>query len=324
MDPHDAPRTRLLWESAIKRGIPLHQFQIRNNPGGLSFFVARLGSRARAFEGLPRPNRGISKSITWMDNKAILKKKFTAAGIPMAKGRACRTFPQALTILKELGGPLITKPHIGSRSRHSSVHIRTEEQLRHGFDIAKQLSPLVIVEQELQGYLFRILLVNEKVAGVIRREPPFVLGDGIVTIRELIEAENKNPKRQGPTFHMLRMDEDVKKELERQNRSLDSIPKKDEIIFLSTHISRFYGGSTSNVTNRVHPDNIKLFEHIGETLGDSLVGVDFIIGDMELSWKVQSLCGVIECNSLPNIDLHHDVLYGENFDAAGYLLDLVL
>ena len=313
VDEHDSGRNRWLWDSAKRNGVELYQFRMLGNADGINYFVARRNGKTVAFEGLPRPNRGVSKSLDWMDNKAILKKKFTAAGIPMARGRACRTMSQALRTMHEVGAPVITKPHIGSRSRHSTIGIKTPEILRIGFEKAKRLSPWVIVEQELQGYLFRILLVRGKAEGIIRREQAHVVGDGISSVRRLVEKENKNPRRHGPTFHQLPTDADV---------DWDAIPTKGEMIILNDHISRWYGGSTTDFTKRAHPENIALFERIADVLGDSLVGVDFIIGDMEKSWREQERCGVIECNSLPNIDLHHDVLYGESRDVAGLLLDI--
>jgi D-alanine-D-alanine ligase-like ATP-grasp enzyme len=318
VDEEDSGRNRWLWDSAKRKGIAMHQFRVLGRSDGTDFFVAewRDASGARkiiSFEGLPRPVRAASRSLEWMDNKAILKKRFTAAGIPMARGRACRTFAQALKTMKEVGAPVITKPHIGSRSRHSTIGIKTPEALRIGFEKAKQLSPWVIVEQELQGYLFRVLLIDGKIGGIIRRERAHVVGDGVTTIRELVERENKNPKRSGPTFHHLPTDAPV---------DYGSIPARGETVVLNEHISRWYGGSTSDFTERVHPDNAALFEHIAAVLGDSLVGVDFIIEDMERSWREQKLCGVIECNSLPNIDLHHEVLYGQDRDIAGMLFDI--
>jgi D-alanine-D-alanine ligase-like ATP-grasp enzyme len=333
VDEYDSGRNRWLWDAAKRRGIEMYHFRLLGKPDGTDFFVVRYGAKTVAFEGLPRPDRGVSKSLDWMDNKAILKKRLTAAGIPMARGRACRTYEQALATMREVGRdangaggaatiPVITKPHIGSRSRHSTIGIRTPEELRVGFDKAKRLSPWVIVEQELQGYLFRVLLVRGEIAAIIRREQAYVTGDGTSTIRELIERENKNPRRNGPTFHQLPTDETVDEELIKKALNRDSVPPRGEIVILNPHISRYYGGSTSDFTNRVHPDNANLFRHLAAVLGDSLVGVDFIIGDMEKSWHEQKLCGVIECNSLPNIDLHHDVLYGESRDIGGLLLDI--
>ena len=328
IDKDDSGRNRWLFDSAQQRGITLYHFRVLGKPDGTDFFVAKKEEKFVAFEGLPRPDRGKSKSLIWMDNKAILKKKFVAAGIPMARGRACRTFTQALAVMNQIneGGTLavITKPHIGSRSRHSTVNIRTPGELKSGFKKAKRLSPWVVVEQELQGYLFRILLIQGEVAGVIRREKAQVVGDGVSTIRKLVTVENKNPLRNGPTFHQLpdERDSETAQNLAKKDLSWDSIPSRGEVITLNEHISRYYGGSTTDFTDRIHPENILLFKHIAHVLGDPLVGVDFIIGDMEQSWREQKLCGVIECNSLPNIDLHHEVLYGESRDIGGLLLDI--
>jgi len=324
IDERDSVRAKLVWAAAKARGITLYQFLARGRFDGMNLFVARAADgRVRAFEGLPRPQLGTPPSLRWMDNKATLKKKFLAAGIPMAQGRGCLTFNQALVTFKHVGAPVITKPNLGSRGRHTTVHITDEEGLKKGFDSAKQLSPWVVVEQELQGDLFRILLVNGKPGGVLRREAAHIIGDGTSTIRALAEKENKNPRRQGPTFHQLPMDgDDARAELERQNYTWDSIPPKNAFVTLSSHISRFLGGSTTDFTDRVHPENTALFEYIGTVLDDSLVGVDFIIDDIARPWREQKLCGVVECNSLPNIQLHSDVLYGKSLDVAGMLFDL--
>jgi D-alanine-D-alanine ligase-like ATP-grasp enzyme len=323
MDSRMSVRAKLVWQAAEPRGITLFQFLALGRFDGFSVFVARAkDGRVRAFEGLPRPQRGTPPSLGWMDNKATLKKKFLGAGIPIAQGRGCRTFRQAVETFNRVGVPVITKPNLGSRGRHSTVHIMDIDELRKGFDSAKQLSPWVVVEQELQGELFRILLINGKVANVLRREAAHVVGDGASTIRALAEKENKNPRRQGPTFHRLPMDDEAVAELARQGYTWNSVPPNGIFITLSTHISRYLGGSTTDFTDRVHPENIALFEYIAAVLDDSLVGVDFIIGDIAHSWRTQKLCGVVECNSLPNIQLHSDVLYGKSLDVAGILLDL--
>jgi len=60
------------------------------------------------------------------------------------------------------------------------------------------------------------------------------------------------------------------------------------------------------------------------------VGADFIIEDITKSWKEparaggEQHCGIIECNSLPFIDLHHYPLFGRPNNIAGKLWDLVL
>lgn len=321
-NPNDSGRNRWLWDSATKRGIMLYQFRVLGRLDGTSFFVASREGKTIAFEGLPRPDDAVSPSINWMDNKATMKKRFLAAGIPVARGKACANYKEALAIFNEIGAPVIVKPHIGSRGRHTTIHIMDAETLRTAFNSAHRLSPWVIVEKELRGRVFRVLLVQKKVAAVVRREEPYVTGDGKLTVRELVDLENKNPKRHTHTFHEILMDNEADAELARQELTWESIPAAGREISLNTHVSRFYGASTTDFTDRVHPENTKLFEYIAETLNDSLIGMDFIIEDMEVSWRDQPLCGVIECNSLPSIDLHHEVLYGKNRDIAGMLLDI--
>ena len=77
---------------------------------------------------------------------------------------------------------------------HTMIHINTEEGLMVGFKKAKKLSPLVVIEEELRGYLFRGTLIGGKLVGVVKRDQPEVKGDGVHTLHELLDEENKIAK----------------------------------------------------------------------------------------------------------------------------------
>lgn len=314
-------RTKCLWKAAEARGIAMHQFRILNRPT-IIFFADFEGQRV-VFEGLPRPIGSSRKALEWMDNKVIMKKKFKAGGIPVANGGVAMTERGALKLFRELNAPVITKPNLGSRSRHTTTHLMTEEELLKAFRKARQLSPWVVIEEELQGFVYRITLIGGKLAGALRREPPFVLGDGVLTVRALVEKENKNQKRHGGIFHEIAMDIDADEELTRQRLSWDDVPGRDRFITLNQKVGRGQGGSNTEMLTKVHPDNVKLFEKLAKVLGDPLVGVDFIMQDIEKPWTEQKLCGAIECNSLPFLDLHHMPLYGEPLDPSSALWDIV-
>ncbi len=321
-DEKDNLRTKALWESADKRGIKMWQFRFFGNSDA-SVLVARSRNVIRVFDGLPRVERMPSASLKWMDNKGVMKKKFLAVGIPVAKGGSCFTIHRALEIFRSVEKPVIVKPHIGSRSRHTFVHIADEKILEIAFRKAKQLSPWVMVEEELIGMVFRASVVAGKLTGVIRREPPHVIGDGVSTARVLTEADNKNPHRLGPIFHIIPMDEEADEELRRQGLMWNSVPAQGTFVALNQKVSRSYGATTSDMTPATHPANVELFEKIARVLGDSLVGIDFIIDDISRPWMETKRCGVIECNSLPFLDLHHYPFKGTPRDAAGALLDAV-
>jgi len=317
-------RARVLWEEAERRGIVMREFR----PFGLAreIFYASYGTDTRGFDGLPRPSAAHESSLDWMDDKGVILKKFRAAGIPVPRGGSVTTVKAAEKIFNAIVGPdsddvVIVKPAIGSRSRHTYIHITDLEALRRAFIKAKQLSPRVVVEEELSGFVFRITLVGGKIAGIMRREPPHVIGDGARTVHQLITEENNNPLRHGPIFHELPLGEETIAILKEQNLSLDSVPGAGRMVIIHPKVSRAYGASTTEMTD-IHPDNEKLFLHIAKTLDDPLVGVDFMIDDMAKSWKEQK-CGVIECNSLPFIDLHHFPLKGPTRNAAGAVWDLI-
>ena len=326
-DDKDTWRTKCFWDEAIRRGIKMREFHLGPiKDGFIAEFKDPINGKNKTilFDGLPRPGFEESASLKWMDNKGTMKIKFLKEGLPVAPGGVAFTKKTALKIFNSITKPVITKPNLGSRSRHTMIHINTEEELMVGFKKAKKLSPLVVIEEELTGDLFRGTLIGGKLVGVVKRDQPAVKGDGVHILQELLDEENKRPERNGPIFHKIIIDKEAKVELQRQNISLTDIPEKDKNITFSQKTSRGCGGTTTEVTDIIHPENKEMLEHVGRFLQDPLVGVDFIIGDITKSWKEEKHSGIIECNSLPFIDLHHYVMFGKSNNVAGKLWDLVL
>lgn len=317
----DTWRSKCFWEEAERRGIKMYEFHL-----GIirDIFIAEYKGKKITFDGLPRPEGEESASLSWMDNKGIMKEKFLRERIPVARGGVAWNFRQALRIFNKVEKPVITKPNLGSRSRHTMIHLNTKEDLKIGFRKAKKLSPLVVIEEELTGYLFRGTLINGKLVGVVRRDQPEIQGDGIHTIQELLEKENERPERMGPIFHKIVIDKEANEELARQKVKLNDIVEKGKVVTFSQKTSRGCGGTTTEVTDITHPDNKEMLEHVGRFLKDPLVGVDFIMEDITKSWRGEQHCGIIECNSLPFIDLHHYPLFGKPNNVAGKLWDLVM
>lgn len=319
-DEKDSWRTKCFWEEAMRRGIRMREFHmgpIRDS------FIAEFGGKTIVFDGLPRQSLSESPSLHWMDDKGIMKAKFTKEGLPVAAGGTAMTKRGAMKIFSRVSKPVISKPNVGSRSRHTMIHLDSPEKLMIGFKKAKKLSPIVVIEEELRGYLFRGTLVGGKLVGVVRRDQPEVVGDGVSTLRELLDKENARPERGGPLFHKIPVDKEAEEELKRQNISLEDIPAKGRVVTFSQKTSRGVGGTTTEVTSITHPDNKEMLEHVARFLKDSLIGVDFIIEDITKSWKEEQHSGIIECNSLPFIDLHHYPLFGKKDNVAGALWDLV-
>lgn len=321
---HDNTRTRALYEGAEARGVKLQSFRIGRV--FICFFAEKVvnGRRVRTmFTIIPRPEGFVSPSLAWMDDKGVLKQKLMAADLPCAKGGVAHTREEALALFRYIGRPVITKPFVGSRGRHTTLDIRTEDELVQAFLTAKEISSSVVIEAYLKGTVHRVTLVGGNPVAVARREYPHVRGDGVHTIRELVDIENAVPYRNAVHFRKLDLAHRSGAMLQKQGLVLESIPEVGRMVILNDKNSRLHGTLTEDVTDTVHKDNIALFTRLGDILGDPIVGVDFMIHDMACSWKEQPDAGVIECNSMPFIDVHHCVVSGKNINVAAYLWDEV-
>lgn len=309
---------QVLWDEAKKRGIAMREFRLFGLP--MATFVAQHGAQRIAFSSFPVPP-GAPGAAWWIDTKNIMKRKFENLGIPVARGGGGMSIGRARKIFKSLVPPVIVKPYEGSASRHTTTHIVDEKGLERAFKVSQQISPMSVVEEELRGAVYRPTVVGGKLAATIRRDVPQVLGDGEHTVERLIEEENKNPKRSGPYYQKIVMSEAHLRELVRQGYTMQSIPEAGKTVFLHQKINWSVGGTTTDVTDEVHPDNAALFEKIAEVLHVPLVGIDFIIEDISKSWKAQDRCGVIECNSRPFFDNHHLPFNGKPRNVAGAIWD---
>ena len=322
-------RAQVLWEEASKRGIqmsevllfgrPIDIYTAIKNPSPLihnplpQTEVPPMTAPPPAentqdeklriiFSGLPRPKGESGRWLELMDDKFLLKQKFLQANLPVPQGSAAASASVALKIFNQIDKPVIVKPRAGSRGRHTTTFIYTEADLRQAYRIAKQLCYWVIVEEQLEGPVFRATVINGQLAGVLRGDPPQVLGDGIKNIAQLIGAKNAHTH---PGVKDIVPDPSMELFLSRQNLQLSSVPTVGQAVSLSEKVGVNYGGSSSEDFDICHPDNKELFLKAAKAVGDPIVGFDFIIPDISRTFRDQK-CGFIEANSLPFINLHHD------------------
>ena len=312
---------QMTWIEAKKRNIEVSEFRLFNLPRNI--FVAKLPSGKKfAYEGLPLPGNSDLDRAQWLDDKAILKEEFRKLGLPVAKGGTARTFKEAQQIFKSITPPAIAKPFSGSGSRHTTLHIKNEQDLERAFLIGKQVAPKVVIEEELIGPVYRATVVDGVFVASLRRDQPHVIGDSVRSIAELVEIANEHPKRSGPYFHMLKLDEAALKELAWQGYTPDTILPEGTRALLHQKINWSVGGTTADTTEKTHPDNVALFEEVARVLKAPIVGIDFIIRDIGNSWKDEERCGIIECNSMPFYDNHHLPFEGEPRDVAAKIWDM--
>lgn len=297
-------RGKVLWQEAITRNISMHNYFAFGKV--VDLYCATVKGKKIYFNGLPRPLRTVNSSEWWMDDKFLLKQLLRKNNIPVPCGGSFSRFEPLLKKFNELEKPVIIKPRLGSRGRHTTTHIYTEDDLRTAFERAKQLCYWVILEEHLIGSVDRATIIDGKLAGVLAGFPPRITGDGAHTVAELIELKNKN-KPQGISDVVV--SEEHINFLSRQGLTLQSVLPIDKTIDLLLNIGVSYGGSSAEVTGSTHPEVKKILEDAAKAIGDPLIGFDFIIPDRSKLPHEQKW-GIIECNGLPFINLHYFPIEG--------------
>jgi D-alanine-D-alanine ligase-like ATP-grasp enzyme len=310
-------RGKVLWEEAQSRGIPMQSIRMLGKE--VDMYRAKIGRKWIAFRSLPRPASLTNASQWWLDDKWILKQKLLEAGVPVAPGGSYSRYTPLLQRFRTLQKPVIIKPRLGSRGRHTTTFIYTEEQLHKAFLVAKEICPAVILEEHLEGSVYRGTMIKGKLAGVLGGDPPRITGDGTHTIAELIVLKNATKPDKIKDVVVTPIMEEF---LARGGRTLTTVLKTGEIIDLSEKIGISYGGSSAEVTDITHPETKRILEAAAAVVDDPIIGFDFIIKDISRSPHEQKW-GIIECNGVPFINLHHFPITGKPVNVAEKVWDMI-
>jgi cyanophycin synthetase len=293
------PTTRSLVAEARRRGIPVLRLDEH------SFIQLGHGSRQKRIRASITSDTS-HIAVETAGNKALTKSLLEAAGLPTARGEVVRTFEEAVAAARRFGYPLVTKPLNGNHGRGVTTGISDHDGLRRGFDLAAPHSPRVIVEQMLQGRDHRFLVIGGKVEAIAERTAAAVTGDGIHSITELVEIENRDPRRgDGHENVMTRIviDRAVTDRLARLGLDAASVPAAGEIVELRDTANLSTGGAAIDRTEAAHPDNIAIAEQAAAVIGLDIAGLDFLIPDVARSVR-ETGGGIVEINAAPGFRMH--------------------
>lgn len=162
----------------------------------------------------------------------------------------------------------------------------------------QKYSKKVIVEKYITGYDFRILVINNKMVAAARRVPAHVVGDGELNLQQLIEKENKDPRRGYGHENVLteiEVDKDTLELLEKLHYTLETIPQRGEVVYLKSTANLSTGGTSIDVTDMVHPENITMAERISKIIGLDVCGIDVMAENLTQPLKESG--GAIDQNS---------------------------
>ena len=152
------------------------------------------GARQRMLQtAVTDTTSGIGMEIA--SDKEETKRILESAHVPVPEGNLIYTTKGLEETIEDIGYPVVLKPYNGNHGRGITTNIKTIEDARNAFAIAKKVSNAVIVERFIEGADYRILVINYKFVAAAKRIPAMICGDGRSTIVELIEQINRSPYR---------------------------------------------------------------------------------------------------------------------------------
>ena len=305
-DERLGPSTGSIVHAALTRGIPYR----RLTSGSMVQFG--WGSKQRRIQAAETDGTSaIAQSIA--QDKELTKKLLNAAGVPIPFGRPVLDEDDAWLAAEEIGLPVVVKPQDGNQGKGVTVNVASRDHLRVAYAAAAVISSSIMVERYLPGHDFRLLVVGGKVVAAARRDPPQVIGDGVHSVRELVDIVNSDPRRSeghATALTKIRLDEIALVRLSMQGFSANSVPPKGFRVILRNNANLSTGGSATDVTDDVHAEVIARAEAAAQMIGLDICGVD-VVCDSLLKPLEEQGGGVIEVNAAPGLRMHLQPSYGK-------------
>jgi cyanophycin synthetase len=312
------PSTAALVHAAERRGIPWLRL---NDQSLVQLGHGKYQQRIQATVTGRTPHI----SVELASDKEETNKILAGLGLPVPQQELVQSETQAVRAAQRIGFPVVTKPYNGNHGRGISIRLTTEEEVAHGFVVAREHSRSVVVESFLEGDDHRLLVVNGELVAATRRTPGHVVGDGEHTVAQLLDIVNQDPRRgvgHEKVLTRLELDAQAHKMLERARLTAESVLEKGRTVYLRSTANLSTGGTATDVTDVIHPDNREMAERAVRAIGLDVGGVDFLSKNITESYRTIG-GGICEVNAAPGFRMHVAPSEGTARDVADPVIDML-
>jgi cyanophycin synthetase len=317
--------TSLLIRAALRKGL---------NCAFLPEKVIKISDQKTShyFKGTSFPcNNAVAANLSC--NKYFLRRLLKEQNLPAPRTLTLRHPTAWQTVLQSsLRFPLVVKPTNASHAEGASMNISTPAELQRAVERAfahikkHKKTNRVLVEEYFTGQDLRLLVIGDQVVSVVKREPAYVIGNGNSTIRQLIHAFNhiwRSPIKYDLPLCPIPIDSEVYRCLSKKGLTLNTIPAKNEKIYLRWNANVSTGGRPIEVTNQVHINIKNLAVQVAKISHLEISGVDILCKDISSSDISSRNVSILEINDSPGFDIHHFPAVGTGQDVSSAILDYI-
>lgn len=317
-DTQLGPSTAAIVCEAKKRNIPVHRI------GYESLVRLGYGKNSQLIQStLPDMTSCIAADIAC--DKHLTKAILDDHQVPVPYGKVVYTEISAVMAARQIGMPVVVKPFDGNQGKGVSINLMSDEEVKKAFQNSSQYSSGVIVEKYIEGNDYRILVIGGQVKAVARRKPATITGDGVHTIRELVDRINLDPARgeyHEKSLTKIEIDNMVLEYLDKMDLGENSVLERGRQVVLRSNGNISTGGTAEDCTDIIHPDNVEIAVNAANAIGIDIAGIDMVAADISESIRL-SKGAVIEVNATPGIRMHLYPSQGKPRNVAKDILDFL-
>ncbi len=312
------PSTSAIVNACVQKGIPYLRLDTDS--------TVQLGYGARQKRIQATVSSQTSNiAVELAADKNETKRRLGNANIPVPAGEVVHTENDLQDVLRRLDFPLVVKPLDGNHGRGVTTNIQTVGALFDAFLMAKEHGDSVLIEQFAHGHDYRLLVIDYKLCAVAQRIPARVIGDGTSTIRQLVDAINRDPRRGNGHVNLLTkitLDEATLTCLKEHNLTPDTVLPAGQELYLKKTANLSTGGTSVDVTDTVHPEIKAMAERTARLIGLDICGIDVIAKDITRSLRASGAV-VIEVNAGPGLRMHTHPSAGKPRDVGKAIADML-
>ncbi len=295
------PYARIITREARRRGIEVN---IHDAPAGL-FSLTHGGRRIRCRESLSDLTSAIS--MTLCQDKQLTHRTLQREGLRTPRFQVAETADANAAFLAEHNA-VVVKPNNGEQGQGVAVDIRDANALESAVAAARQFDSEVLLESYHPGQDLRVLVINYEVVAAAIRRPAEVCGDGVKSLRQLIEKQSR--RRQASTYGESRipMDDETRRTVEVQGFSLDDVLPYGKQLFVRRTANLHTGGMLVDVTRKLDPTLRQAAIDAAKALEIPVAGLDMMVPEPDQPDYV-----IIEVNERPGLANHEPQPTAERF-----------
>lgn len=317
-DTELGPSTQAIVKAAERRGIPWsreNEYSLVQLGYGKNLHYVRAGMTDRT--------SSIAGDLA--GDKDETKKRLYKFSIPVPDGEIVQTEDEAVAALESLGAPVVVKPLDGRQGEGVSLDLSTAEEVKKAFQIAKEYSKKVLVEELFEGKNYRVLVVDGKMIAASERLPCYVTGDGEHTISQLIEIENRNPLRgigHEKPLTKIKITPVLTASMKKEGWKLEDVPGNGIRAMLCAGMNLSTGGTARDVTDEVDESVRAMCERAARIINLDICGIDLVVKDISEPMPKEK-GGIIEVNAVPGLRMHTHPSQGKPRDVGGAIVEML-